>query len=93
MRPLDDRVVVRQDQARSKTDTGILLPDIAKEYPVRGTVVAVGKGRLQKDGTRTPMQVKEGDQIYFANHAGNLFKYNDEDLLVMREVDILAVAE
>ncbi len=95
IRPLSDRVVVRRQRPEEKTAGGILLPDTAKNKPQRGTVLAVGQGRLLKDGTRRPLQVKEGDTVLFTTWAGDEFKetHEPDSILLMREEDILAVLE
>jgi chaperonin GroES len=94
IQPLGDRVVVEREEAKDKTAGGIVLPDTAKDKPQRGKVVAVGDGRITKDGKRRPLQVKEGDQILFTSYAGDEFKLNgDKKVLLMREDDILAVIE
>jgi|SRR5258707_11292098 len=94
VKPLADRIVVRRQESREKTAGGILLPDAAKKKPQRGKVLAVGPGKLQKDGTRRGLQVKEGDTILFTNWAGDEFKEQRGDaILLMREEDVLAVVE
>jgi chaperonin GroES len=95
LKPLGDRIVVRRQQAEEKTTGGILLPDTAKNKPQKGKVLAVGPGRMLKDGTRRPLQVKEGDTILFTTWAGDEFKDrgNPEEILLMREEDVLAVIE
>jgi chaperonin GroES len=94
IQPLGDRVVVERDEAKEKTAGGIVLPDTAKDKPQRGKVIAVGDGRITKDGTRRPLQVKAGDQVLFTSYAGDEFKLNGEKkVLLMREDDILAVIE
>ena len=92
IKPLGDRIVIRRFEAQEKTTGGILLPDTAKNKPQKGTVLAVGPGRLLKDGTRRPLQVKEGDTVLFTNWAGDEFKEaRGENILLMREEDVLAV--
>ena len=96
LRPLDDRVVVEPTDAEEKTAGGILLPDTAKQKPQQGKVVAVGPGKVKKDGNRAPMQVKIGDTILFTSWAGDEVKKQyatSEDLLIMREEDVLAVID
>ncbi len=93
IRPLDDRVVVEPIEAEETTAGGIVLPDTAKEKPSRGVVVAVGDGRLLKDGTRAPMQLKKGDHVLFSSYAGDSIKIGDDEYLLMREDDVLAVLE
>jgi len=93
IQPLGDRVVVKREGAEEVTAGGIVLPDSAKDKPSRGKVVSVGEGRLLDDGTRKPLQVKKGDRILFSSYAGEQFKLGDQELLLMREEDILAVIE
>jgi chaperonin GroES len=89
--PLGDRVVVEREQSEQKTSGGILLPDSAKDKPARGVVVSVGEGRLDSKGARHPLQVKPGDRVVFTSYAGEPFKVGDDELLLMREDDILAI--
>jgi len=91
--PLGDRVVVERDESEAITAGGIVLPDSAKDKPARGKVVSVGDGRLLDDGTRAPFQVKAGDHVLFSSYAGDEFKLDDQELLLLREEDILAVIE
>jgi chaperonin GroES len=93
LRPVGDRIVVRRSDAEEKTAGGILLPDNAKNKPQQGKVLAVGAGRVLKDGKRRPLQVKEGDTILFTAWAGDEFREQSsgEAILVMREEDVLAV--
>jgi chaperonin GroES len=93
LQPLGDRVVVRREDAEETTAGGIVLPGSAKEKPARGFVVSVGDGRLLDSGTRCPVQVKEGDHVIFSSYAGEDFKVGEDELLLMREDDILAVIE
>ena len=93
VKPLADRVVVRRVDAEEKTAGGILLPDNAKEKPQRGTVVAVGDGRMLKDGSRRALTVKEGDKVLFTAWAGDEYKEKAGEILIMREEDILAVLD
>jgi chaperonin GroES len=91
IRPLDDRVVVEPLEAEDKTPGGILLPDTAKQKPQRGRVLAVGPGKLQeKDGKRSPVDVKVGDEVIYGRYAGNEIELNGKDLKILRESDILA---
>ena len=89
--PLGDRVVVEREESEQKTAGGILLPDSAKDKPARGVVVSVGEGRLTEQGQRHPLQVKPGDRVVFTSYAGEPFKVGDDELLLMREDDILAI--
>ncbi len=91
LQPLGDRVVVEREESEQVTSGGIVLPDTAKDKPVRGVVIAVGDGRLLKDGARAPLQVKPGDRVVFSSYAGDEFKLGEEEYLLMREEDILAV--
>ena len=91
--PLGDRVLVERQAAEEKTAGGILLPDNAKEKPQIGKVVAVGDGKANKDGKKVPLQVKAGDKVYFTSWAGEDYKPAGENLIVMREEDILAIIE
>ena len=94
VKPLGDRLVVRRFDSEGKTAAGIVLPDAAKQKPQRGKVLAVGPGKLSKNGTRRSMQVKEGDTIIFTSWAGDEFKDRSGDtILVMREEDVLAVLD
>jgi chaperonin GroES len=93
LQPLGDRVVVERDESEEVTAGGIVLPDTAKDKPARGKVVSVGDGRLLEDGTRAEFQVKVGDHILFSSYAGDEFKIDDRELVLMREEDILAIIE
>ena len=93
LQPLGDRVVVEREESEEKTAGGILLPDSAKDKPARGKIVSVGNGKLLDDGTRGELQVKVGDRVIFSSYAGETFKVDDNELLLMREDDILAVIE
>ena len=91
LQPIGDRVVLEREESEEVTAGGILLPDSAKDKPARGTVLAVGEGRLAKNGSRIPLQVKVGDRVVFSSYAGDEFKLGDRKLVLMREDDILAV--
>jgi chaperonin GroES len=93
LQPLGDRVVVEREESEEKTAGGIVLPDTAKNKPARGTIVSVGDGKLLDDGTRSKLQVKVGDRVLFTSYAGDEFRIGDQELLLMREDDILAVLE
>ena len=93
LQPLGDRVVVRREESEQKTAGGIVLPDTAKEKPTRGVIEAVGNGKLLDNGSRGKLQVEVGDRVLFTTWAGETFKIGDEELLLMREEDILAVLE
>ena len=91
IRPVGDRVVVRPAEKEEVTKSGIVIPDTVKEKPQEGTILAVGSGKLSEKGDRTPLEVKEGDRVLFAKYGGTEFKFEGEDLLVLRESDILAI--
>jgi chaperonin GroES len=95
LRPLGDRLIVRRTEAADKSTGGILIPDAAKQKPQRGTVIAVGPGKMLKDGTRRALQVREGDRVLFTAWAGDEFKdkATGEPILVMHEEDVLAVLD
>ncbi len=88
--PLGDRVVLKRAEAESTTAGGIVLPDAAKDKPQRGEVVAVGDGHVKDDGTKVPLTVKEGDTVIFSSYAGDEITIGDDELLLLRESDILA---
>lgn len=91
IRPLGDRIVVRPQEREEMTRSGIVLPDTAKEKPQQGTVIAVGQGKLDDDGDRVPMEVQEGQTVLFAKYAGTELNVNDEDVLILRESDVLGI--
>jgi len=95
VKPLGDRLVVRRQESEEKTAGGILLPDAAKQKPQKGKVLAVGPGRLLKNGSRSSPQVKVGDTIIFTNWAGDEYRErgNNDNILLMREEDVLAVVD
>ena len=93
IKPLGDRVLVERESAEETSSGGIILPDAAKEKPQIGKVLAVGDGKLSKDGKRTPLQIKKGDRVYFTSYAGDEYKKGDQEVLLMREDDILAVID
>ena len=90
-RPLGDRVLVKRVEEESKTKGGIIIPDTAKEKPQEGEVVAVGTGTRAENGTITPLDVKAGDKILFGKWSGTEVKVDGEDLLIMKESDILGI--
>ena len=92
-RPLGDRVVIRRVEEEAKTKGGIIIPDTAKEKPQEGEVIAVGPGARDDDGKRIPMDVKVGDRILFGKWSGSEVKLDGEDLLIMKESDILGVLD
>jgi chaperonin GroES len=91
VQPLADRVVVRANEREEMTVSGIVLPDTAREKPQEGTVVAVGPGRLNEQGKRVALEVKTGDTVLYAKYAGTEVKIGGEDLLILKETDVLAV--
>ena len=91
--PLYDRVVIKRCEEDKITSGGIVIPDSAAEKPVKGEVVAVGKGKILDNGTLCPLEVKVGDKVLFGKYAGNEIKIGDEKLLVMHENEIMAVFE
>ena len=91
LQPLGDRVVLRRETAEEKTKGGLYLPDTAKDKPARGTVISIGEGRLLDNGKRSVFQIKEGDKVLFLSYAGEEFKIGDDELLLMRESDVLAI--
>lgn len=93
LRPLHDRVVVKRKEEERTSPGGIVIPDTAKEKPIRGEVLAVGRGKLLDSGDQRPLDVKVGDEVLFGKYAGTEVKVADEDLLVLREDDIMAVIE
>ena len=93
LRPLDDRVVVEPVEAEEMTAGGIVIPDTAKEKPQRGKVVAIGPGKVDKNGTRVPLDVKVGDRIFFSKYAGTDMKLDGVEHAFMREDDILSIID
>ena len=90
LQPLADRVVVRPSEKEEKTKSGIYLPDTAREKPQEGEIIAVGPGRLSDEGKRIAMDVKVGDVVIYAKYGGSEIKIDDEELVLLRESDILA---
>ncbi len=93
IRPLGDRVIVKRMEAETKTASGIIIPDAATEKPDQGEIVAVGKGKMGDDGKLLPMNVKVGDKVLFGKYSGQAFKIDGQELLTMREDDIIGVVE
>ena len=93
IRPLQDRVIVKRSEEEEKTKGGIIIPDTAKEKPMEGKVIAVGKGKVLEDGKIHPLDVKAGDRVLFAKYGGTEVKIDGEEHLIMREDDILGVIE
>ena len=88
--PLGDKVVLRRQEAADKTAGGIVLPDTARDKPQKGEIVAVGDGHTRDDGSKVPLTVKEGDRVIFSSYAGDEIKVGEDELLLLREADILA---
>jgi len=93
IRPLQDRVIVKRVEEEDKTKGGIIIPDSAKEKPMEGKVIAVGKGKVLEDGKIHPLDVKVGDRVLFGKYSGTEVKIDEEEHLIMREDDILGVIE
>ena len=93
VKPLDDRVLIKQSQAEEKTAGGIVLPDTAKEKPQRGKVIAVGPGKLLDDGKRAAPSVKKGDEVYYGKYSGTEITIDGEKYVILHETDVLAVIE
>ena len=93
LRPLHDRVIIKRLEAETKSAGGIVIPDAAAEKPIKGEVIAVGTGKILDDGKVRPMAVKAGDTVLFGKYSGTEVKVDGEELLVMREEDLVAVLE
>ena len=93
IRPLHDRVIVRRQEEERTSPGGIVIPDTATEKPIQGVVLAVGKGKILENGEVRPMDVKVGDKVMFGKYSGTEVKVEGEDLLVLREEDIVGVIE
>ena len=93
LRPLDDRVVIKQSEAEEKTAGGIILPDTAKEKPQIGTVVAIGPGKVLDDGTRAKMSVKVKDEVIYAKYIGSDVEIDGDKYIILRESDVLGIVE
>lgn len=93
LRPLGDRVLVRREDAEEKTAGGIIIPDTSKEKPSKGSIVAVGEGARDDKGNLIPMNLKVGNKVFFTKWGGTELKVDDEELLIMKESDILAIIE
>ena len=91
LKPLGDRVVLKPVEREEKTKSGIVLPDTAKEKPQEGIVEAVGTGRILDNGTKVPMELKVGDKVLYAKYAGNEFKIDEVEYLILSEKDVLAI--
>ena len=93
LKPLQDRVLVKRVEEEERTKGGIIIPDTAKEKPIQGEVIAVGPGKVNDEGKEIKLSVKKGDRILFNKYAGTEIKVDGDELLVMREDDILAIIE
>lgn len=93
IRPLYDRIIVKRVEQQRTTAAGIVIPDTAAEKPEQGEIVAVGSGRLLQDGSIRPLQVKPGERVLFGKYAGQTVKIDGEELLVLREEDVMGVIE
>ena len=91
IKPLEDRIVVQANEAETTTASGLVIPDTAKEKPQEGTVLAVGPGRVLDSGDRVVPDVKQGERVLFAKYSGTEFKFEQEEYLILRESDILAI--
>ena len=93
LRPLQDRVIVKQSEAEEKTKSGILLPDAAKEKPTKGKVIAVGPGKFDDNGKRMEIGVRNGDTVYYGKYSGTDIEVDGEKFVILRESDVLGVLE
>ena len=93
VKPLGDRILVKRLEEEEQKRGGIIIPDTAKEKPQRGEVVAVGNGKLNEDGKREPLEVKKGDKVLIGKYAGTDVTIDDEEFVIMREEDVLALLE
>lgn len=93
IRPLHDRVLVRRKEEENKSAGGIILTNSAKEKPMQGEIIAIGNGKISSSGSLIEMSVKIGDKVLFGKYSGTDIKFNDEELLMMREEDIMAVVD
>ena len=93
LKPLDDRIVIKQSEAEEKTAGGIILPDSAKEKPLIGKVVAIGPGKLLDDGKRAKMSVKKNDEVIYGKYMGSEIEIDREKYVILRESDVLGIVE
>ena len=91
VKPLADRLLVRRIEEKEQRKGGIIIPDSAKEKPMEGKVIAVGSGKTEKDGKKTPLEVKVGDRILFGKYAGNEIKIDDKEHVILREEEVLGI--
>ena len=93
VKPIDDRVVIQPTEAKNQTDSGIILPESAKEKPMHGKVVAVGPGKVNDEGERNELQVKKGDLVVYGKYAGTEVEVDGEDHVILRESELLAILD
>jgi len=93
IRPLHDRILIKRLEEQEQKKGGIIIPDTAKEKPQEGKVIAVGNGKVNDEGKKIPLDVKAGDKILFGKYSGSEVKIDDEEYLIMREEDVLAIIE
>ena len=93
VKPLYDRVIVKRGEEKEQKRGGIIIPDSAKEKPMEGKVIAIGSGRLEKDGSRTPLEVKVGDRILFGKYAGQEIKIDDKEHVILKEDEVLGIIQ
>jgi chaperonin GroES len=91
VKPLNDRILLKRVETKEEKRGGIIIPDTAKEKPMEGKVIAVGSGRLEKDGKRTPLEVKVGDRVLFGKYAGTEIKIDDQEHVIVREEEVLGI--
>jgi chaperonin GroES len=91
VKPLNDRVLLKRIESKEQKRGGIIIPDTAKEKPMEGKVIAVGSGRVEKDGKRTPLEVKVGDKVLFGKYAGTEIKIDDVEHIIVREDEVLGI--
>lgn len=93
VKPLNDRLLIKRIDEKEQVRGGIIIPDTAKEKPMEGKVIAVGSGRLEKDGKRTPLEVKKGDRILFGKYSGTEIKIDNTEHIILREDEVLGIIE
>jgi chaperonin GroES len=93
VKPLHDRLLVKRIEEKESRSGGIIIPDTAKEKPMEGKVIAVGTGKVEKDGKRTPLEVKVGDRVLFGKYAGTEIKIDDKEHVILREEEVLGIIE
>ena len=93
LKPLDDRIIIKQSDAEEKTSGGIILPDTAREKPQIGSVVAIGPGKILDDGKRAKMSVKKNDEVIYGKYSGSEVEYDSDKYVILRESDVLGIVE